>query len=208
MEYRDATARPVYVYMDRIAASGGYYISMASEGRVFANRNCITASIGVTMGYINVHGLIEDLGIRDFSITSGEHKDIMSMFKEDVDTDNLILQSMVDEYFDRFAEIVALGRDMSDSEVRAVADGRIMTATQALDAGLIDDVMTYSEVLDYIRGELGANINIYQPATAPDFWSSLFGFVAQTRTQSDAQAIISALEQRGNGRFMYHATIS
>jgi protease-4 len=205
-EYRSETERPIYVYMDKMAASGGYYIAMASDKQVYANRNTITASIGVVLSYMSLHELFESLGIEDVRITSGEHKDIMSSGKKVNDADNAILQSMIDEYFDRFAEVVAAGRGMSDSDVRKIADGRIMTAKQAYEADLIDGVKTYEEVKELIHGDLGENISIYEPTTTGDFWSSLLS-VSNNRTKSDAQALIEYYEKSGNGAFMYYVQL-
>jgi protease-4 len=189
-----------------MAASGGYYIAMASDKQVYANRNTITASIGVVLSYMSLHELFESLGIEDVRITSGEHKDIMSSGKKVNDADNAILQSMIDEYFDRFAEVVAAGRGMSDSDVRKIADGRIMTAKQAYEADLIDGVKTYEEVKELIHGDLGENISIYEPTTTGDFWSSLLS-VSNNRTKSDAQALIEYYEKSGNGAFMYYVQL-
>ncbi|MCL2633960.1 MAG: signal peptide peptidase SppA [Oscillospiraceae bacterium] len=205
MDYRETTNRPIYVYMHGMGASGGYYISMASDRNIYANVNCWTASIGVIISYMNLHDLFEEFGIRDITITSGEHKDMFGMGKdiEGMEKDNAILQSMVDESYDRFVEIIVKGRGMTDAQVRAIADGRIMTAKQAYAADLIDGVKTYEEVKDIIRKDLGDDIVIFEPLASVDFWSQMFALANEFNKKSDTQVILEAYERRGNGVLMY-----
>ena len=73
-EYQNKTKRPVYAYMESMAASGGYYISAPAD-KIYANRNCWTGSIGVTVGTVyDISGFLEDLGIATVTITAGDNK--------------------------------------------------------------------------------------------------------------------------------------
>ena len=124
--YKEETGRPVWTYMEHYAASGGYYISAPSD-KIYANPNTTTGSIGVIMSGYDMSGLYEKLGIRSVSITSGKNKDMSKLTEEQI----AIYQSSVDESFDRFVEIVADGRKMTEETVREIADGRTYTAKQA-----------------------------------------------------------------------------
>jgi len=73
-----------------------------------------------------------------------------------------ILQSLVDEAYEQFVEIVAEGRKMTVEEVKRIADGRILSAKQALELNLIDEIATYDEVKEAFSAELG-NVKIYTP---------------------------------------------
>ena len=73
-EYRDLTGRPIWCYMAHYAASGGYMAAVASD-KIYANMNTVTGSIGVIMSGYDMTGLYEKLGIRYYSITSGDYKD-------------------------------------------------------------------------------------------------------------------------------------
>ena len=140
-EYQKTTKRPVYVYMASQATSGGYYIS-ASADKIAANRNCWTGSIGVTLGTLfDVSELLDEHGIKTNTITSGKNKAMGGMTEPMTTEQKHIFQSLVDEAYDQFVDIVADGRDMDEADVRKLADGRIYTARQAKANGLIDDIV-------------------------------------------------------------------
>ena len=150
-EYQEKTGgkRPVVAYFDDMAASGGYYISAPAD-KIVANRNCWTGSIGVTVGNMyDATGLLEKLGIRAKAITSGPNKamgdPLSGLTKEQED----IFQSLVDEAYEQFATIVSEGRGMDIKTVKKLADGRIYTAKQALENGLIDKIMTEENADEY-----------------------------------------------------------
>lgn len=149
-EYKESTNRPVFSYMASMAASGGYYISAPAD-LIFANRNCWTGSIGVTIGTLfDVSGFLENHGIKTNTITSGSNKSMGSMVDPLTEEQRAIFQSLVDEAYNQFIGIVAEGRNMDEAQVKKLADGRIYTAAQALDVGLIDGVSTYKDTISYI----------------------------------------------------------
>ena len=141
MEYKETTGRPIWDYMSHYAASGGYMTSVAAD-KIYANPNTVTGSIGVIMSGYDMTGLYEKLGIRYISITSGENKDSSQMTEEQI----AIYQEQVDEYYSRFVEIVADGRGMTEDGVKALADGRTYTASQAKENGLIDEIALYDDM--------------------------------------------------------------
>jgi len=146
-EYQKKTKRPVYSSMQATAASGGYYISAPCD-KIFANRNCWTGSIGVTMGtFIDVSGLLDKLGIKTETITAGDNKAMGSNTDPMTKEQKAIFQSLIDEAYDQFVSIVAEGRGMSVSEVKKLADGRIYTAKQAVNNGLVDKIGTFDEAV-------------------------------------------------------------
>lgn len=148
LEYQEKTGRPVYVYMASQATSGGYYIS-ASADKIAANRNCWTGSIGVTLGTLfDVSELLDEYGIKTSTITSGRNKAMGSMTEPMTDEQKKIFQSLVDDAYDQFVDIVADGRNMDEADVRRLADGRIYTARQALKNGLIDKVVDSYEMAE------------------------------------------------------------
>ena len=159
MEYKKRTKRPVYIYMEDMAASGGYYISAAAD-KISANRNCWTGSIGVTTGtMINVKGLLDKLGIKAEAITSGKNKSMGSSTEEMTEEQKAIMQALIDESYERFVEIVAKGRNIKIEKVKEIADGRIYTASQAKDLNLVDRVCTEDEATsDIIKENKFGNI--------------------------------------------------
>lgn len=150
LDYKKETERPVYVYMQNMAASGGYYVSAAAD-KIYANRNCWTGSIGVTTGtMINVKGLLDKLGIKAEAITSGKNKAMGSSTQEMTSEQKAIMQSLIDESYERFVDIVAKGRKLDKNKVRELADGRIYTATQAKNLGLVDKICSEEDAMSDI----------------------------------------------------------
>jgi protease-4 len=155
MEYKEKSERPVYVYMGPMAASGAYYISAGAD-KIYANRNTWTGSIGVISGtYFDVSGFLTKHGVTATDITSGKNKGMGGYFEPMTDEQRAIIQGLVDEAYGQFAGIVAEGRGMDAEKVKTIADGRIYTAKQAKDIGLIDEVLTEKEAIEAIKKEMG-----------------------------------------------------
>jgi len=198
-EYKEQTGRPVWDYMAHYAASGGYLISMASD-KIYANPNTITGSIGVILSGFDMTGLYEKLGIRYFSITSGEYKDSSRMTEEQM----AIYQAQVDEYYNKFVGIVSEGRGMDEEAVRALADGRIYTANQALGNGLIDEVSLYEDMTAAMSSEFGV-YEFYQPESETNFFASLFAKIESVIPRSEAQILTETAADMESGVPMYYA---
>jgi protease-4 len=139
---------PVVVSMGGIAASGGYYLAMANGGRddvIFAEPATLTGSIGVIIPAFDLSQMLKRLDVRDDSIASGPLKQMLSPTRdrppEIAVREREVLQSLVDDMFRRFKAIVRSGRPKLDAEaVDKVATGQIFTASQALEAGLVDRI--------------------------------------------------------------------
>lgn len=202
MKYKKDTGRKIYCYFADQACSGGYYISMAAD-EIYANRNCWTGSIGVIVSLTNMKELYDKLGIKEINITSGKNKAMGSSGGELTEEQREILQSMVDEAYQQFVEIVAEGRGLDVKKVKKLADGRIYTAKQAVDHKLIDGTSTYEDYLEKIQGETG-DILIYEKENINTSLSSLFSSLQQLRGRSDAEVLSDLLEKQGNGGLMYY----
>ncbi|MDE6312843.1 MAG: signal peptide peptidase SppA [Lachnospiraceae bacterium] len=202
MKYKEETGRKIYCYFADQACSGGYYISMAAD-EIYANRNCWTGSIGVIISLTNMKGLYDKLGIQGINITSGKNKAMGSSTEELTDQQREILQSMVDEAYEQFVEIVAQGRGLEVKKVKKLADGRIYTAKQALAHKLIDGTSTYEDYLEKIKAETG-DVLIYEQENINTSLSSLFSTIQQIRGRSDAEVLSDLLEKQGNGGLMYY----
>ncbi|EJY95466.1 signal peptide peptidase SppA [Staphylococcus arlettae] len=149
------SGKKVYVHMESMAASGGYYISAPAD-KIYAGPQTMTGSIGVIMSNIDYSELQENLGIKENVIKSGAHKDIMSGSREMTDEEKDIMQSMLDDSFDRFVNIVKDGRNMSEEKVRKLADGRLYSAQQAEKNGLIDDIAYEDETIKALKKDIKA----------------------------------------------------
>ena len=186
MEYKEETGRPIYAYMHSVCASGGYYLAMAAD-EVYANKNTTTGSIGVIMGGTFMADLYEKVGLKEVYITSGPNKAMGSAGTYLTDEQVAIYQSIVDEAYEDFVDIVCKGRDMDKTTVKKVADGRIYTAKQALKLDLIDGIALYDDYTDQILDEYD-DVELYTPVEAEeDFMSLLLGSINQMLPKSDAE---------------------
>jgi protease-4 len=145
--------KPVVVSMGDLAASGGYYISMAAK-YIIANPNTLTGSIGVISEFPEASSLMEKLGVTVTTIKSGQAKDLGSMYRPMTGEERALWQKVIDETYAGFVKIVADGRNLPEDTVRALADGRVFTGRQALEAGLVD-ALGYEEEAIAKAAELG-----------------------------------------------------
>lgn len=157
MKYKEETGRPVWAYMASEACSGGYYIAMASD-KIYCNRNGMTGSIGVIMTLSDYTELMKKLGISEINIKSGENKAMGAETEKLTEEQREIFQSIVDETYEQFIQVVAKGRNMTEEEVRQVGDGRIYTPKQALELNLIDEIAAYEEMEAAFKEELGIEV--------------------------------------------------
>jgi protease-4 len=138
--FKEERKLPVIAQLMGTAASGGYYVALAAD-EIHAERTTITGSIGVIFSGFNVAGLMEKFGIENQTITSGSFKDAGSMLRRMRPEERAQLQSVIDDLYARFVEVVQAGRKNLDAgKIRALADGRIFSATQAKQAGLVDEI--------------------------------------------------------------------
>lgn len=153
--FRKKTDKPIVAVMMDVAASGGYYIACACD-EIVAQPSTVTGSIGVIMQMFDVTGTMSMIGVSSDAITSGPRKDAGSPFRKLKDEERAIFQSMVDDMYGRFVEVVDEGRpNLSEAEVRKLADGRVYTASQALEAGLIDRIATLRETYNHLKEREG-----------------------------------------------------
>jgi protease-4 len=132
---------PVVAVFMGVAASGGYYLASGCD-TIVAHPTTITGSIGVISMHISLVGLLEKIGVKVEALKSGANKDMGSPFRAMNDDDKKLLQGLIDQLYARFLAVVTEGRKgrLTESQIRPLADGRIYTAQQALDAKLIDRI--------------------------------------------------------------------
>jgi len=144
---------PVVALMQDTAASGGYYISCSAD-YVMAHPTTITGSIGVISMFFAIEDLMGKIGVESVVIKSGKAKDTGSPFRKMTDEEKTFMQNIIDEMYNRFLDIVAEARKnvLTRDEIKAVADGRILTGAEAQKVKLVDSVgyMTdaYNKTLD------------------------------------------------------------
>jgi len=142
-----AAGKIIVASMGDIAASGGYWLAVMTD-KIYANSTTLTGSIGVYMPYANWQELFQKIGIHQEKIKSGIHKDILSPDRPMTEEERKIIQTIVDQMYDQFVDVVADGRKMDRHMVRQLADGRIYTGIQAKELGLVDDLGNLYDAID------------------------------------------------------------
>jgi len=129
----------VYTSMADVAASGGYYIACASD-RIYADSSTLTGSIGVIWDITDMSGLYRKIGFNPQVIKSGKFKDIGSPNRPLTPEERALLQNIVMETYEQFVKAVAEGRHLPVADVRKIADGRVLTGSQAIKVKLVDRI--------------------------------------------------------------------
>ncbi|MBN2314275.1 MAG: signal peptide peptidase SppA [Sedimentisphaerales bacterium] len=157
-KFREERGMPVIAFMQGVAASGGYYASVACD-KIIAEPTTITGSIGVISSYFVVQELLEDkLGVMPVTIKSGQKKDWPSSFRKPSEEElTYMREKVMTPAFERFVDIVVEGRKASldPNEVRELADGGIFGAQEAVHEKLIDGIGYLDEAIQEIKSLAG-----------------------------------------------------
>ncbi len=155
VRFKEERGAPVVAQMLQLAASGGYYVAMSAD-TVQAHPTSVLGSIGVIFGGVNVAGLMDKLGIENQTITGGELKDMGSPLRPLTTEERAQLQAIVDDLHARFREVVVRGRPaLGPERVDALADGRVYSAPQALENGLVDRIGNLNDAIALLEKEIG-----------------------------------------------------
>jgi protease-4 len=157
VRFRQQTGKPVVALLMDTAASGGYYVAQAGD-RVIAHPTTITGSIGVVAYLPDLSGLGEKIGVKVVAIKSGEMKDMGSPFRALTEKDRASFQSLIDQMYTRFVDVVVDGRKragLDRATVLKLADGRVYTADEAKRAKLIDDIGYFEDALRWAKDRSG-----------------------------------------------------
>jgi protease-4 len=177
-KFREEENKPVVAFMQGVAASGGYYTSVACD-KIIAEPTTITGSIGVISWYLVVQDLLEDkLGIMPVTIKSGQKKDWPSSFrKPEPEEIQYMRDKVITPALERFIEVVAEGRKetLTIEEIRKLADGGIFGAKEAREEKLIDDVGYLDDAIELAKKLAGIEkaqvIQYRKPFSFTDFFS-------------------------------------
>lgn len=177
-DFQKSSGKPVIVSMGNLAASGGYYVSAPCR-YIVANDLTITGSIGVIMSGLNYRGLMDKVGLRPQVFKSGKYKDMLSGSR---DPDKIppeeiaMVQNLINEVYGKFTNVVAKGRSAAHKENgnegrelvgdwASYADGRVLSGTEALKYGFVDQLGNFDDAVDKtkdIAGLTSANLIEYR----------------------------------------------
>lgn len=134
-----AAKKPVVIYMDSVAASGGYYLACGGD-HIIANPTTLTGSIGVIIQTINYKEMINKVGVSVMTFKSGQFKDMLSGSRDITPAESAYVADLVMESYERFLGIVSEARDIPVEQLRGTpnVDGRIYSGKTAVDNNMID----------------------------------------------------------------------
>ena len=190
LDFKKQSEKPVVVSMGDVAASGGYYISTAAD-RIVANETTLTGSLGVIFQLTNFSEASDKYGIDQVVIKSGKFKDIGNPFREVKPEEREIFQTLVDDSYAEFVDVISEGRDLPEQRVREIADGRIYSGRQAKELGLVDSFGGLDEAAE-IAGDLAKaqETTVVRYVQQPTFSETLLSGIAPQ--QSEAERLMDA----------------
>lgn len=155
MEYKSSQRIPVMACITNLGASGAYMVALAAD-RIIALPTSTVGNVGVLLLSLSFEGLLDTLGIRDQTLTSGKYKDAGSPFRDMSAEEKAIYNDIVMDFYRNFIDKVKQHRPVTEEDLKIVGDGRIMTASAALRYHLIDEIGYYETALKAV--ETSANI--------------------------------------------------
>ncbi|MEN6475938.1 MAG: signal peptide peptidase SppA [Syntrophaceae bacterium] len=146
LQYKATQKVPVVACITNMGASGGYMVALSAD-RIVALPTSTVGSVGVLLPSLSVEGLIDNLGIRDQTLTSGKYKGAGSVLRDMTPDDKAIYEDIIQDFYQDFISKVKARRPVSEEDLKIIGDGRIMTARSGLKYHLIDEVGYYEAAL-------------------------------------------------------------
>jgi protease IV len=149
-----AAKKPVVAVVDTMAASGGYVVAMGAD-RIIADANSLVGSIGVLFEFPNVSKLLDTVGVKVETIKSSPLKASPNGFEPTPEAAREAINSLVVDSYGWFKTLVKQRRQLSDSELATVSDGRVFTGRQGRPLKLVDDFGGEREAVAWLEAERG-----------------------------------------------------
>ena len=170
--------KPVVIYMDSLAASGGYYVSCGGKF-LMASETTITGSIGVIIQTLNYEQLLNKVGLASVVFKSGKFKDMLNGARPITPEERELVQSFIMKTYDKFLGIVAKERNLPADLLRnTIADGRILSGKDAFDHKLIDGLGEFEDAFakaKQLGNAPGAKVVKYGPPFSLSRFLRIFG---------------------------------
>lgn len=203
VDFKKNTEKPVVVSMGDTAASGGYYISTAAD-EIVANETTLTGSLGVIFQLNNFEELADKYGYKQVIIKSGEFKDIGNAFRQITPEEREIFQSLVDESYAEFVDVISSGRGIPEDRVREIADGRIYSGQRAKELGLVDSFGGLDEASAEARELANAGqATVVRYIQAPTFTDTLLSGLSPQPTEAERLVEESGLTLEPKPYYLY-----
>ena len=140
---------PVIASYGDYAASGGYWIS-ANCDKIYSNATTLTGSIGVFSMIPDISGTLKNkIHVNITPVNSNRHADMYGMMRPLDQAELDYMQASVERIYEEFTSLVSEGRDMTVADVDAIAQGRVWTGADALGIGLVDEIGTLEDAINF-----------------------------------------------------------
>jgi len=144
---------PLYVVVEDICASGGYYVAAAAD-KIFVDKASIVGSIGVLMDGFGFTGTMDKLGVERRLLTAGQNKGFLDPFSPQDANHKEHAQQMLGEIHKQFVDVVRKGRGKRLKETAEMFSGLMWTGSKSIELGLADAYGTVDTVArDMIKAE-------------------------------------------------------
>ncbi|MEO6011960.1 MAG: signal peptide peptidase SppA [Devosia sp.] len=177
--------KPVVAYVKELGASAAYMTAIAAD-RIFVRRLSLVGSIGVLFQTTDASKLLDIIGLNLDKVASGPLKaepDIGHPMTPEV---RASLQSIVDDSFSWFVDVVAERRGLTRAEVLPLADGRILTGNQGIAAKLADEVGGEAEAIAWLEANKSIKadlpVSTWYPIAQPDWTDPVKWLGGQARS--------------------------
>jgi len=154
LRIRDKKKKRIVASIETVGASGAYYASSATN-KIFADNASIVGSIGVIAEWYNYEELIKWAKLKEITLKAGEFKDTGSPTRPMTPEERAYMQGLIDNMHTQFIHSVAVGRNLKDDQVRALANGKVWTGEQALPLKLIDQIGDFRAAIDDTAKSVG-----------------------------------------------------
>jgi protease-4 len=208
LRFKRESGRPVIAQLMGAGTSGAYYVAMAAD-EVRAYPTTVTGSIGVIIAGLNVSGLMERFGVENQTLTTGAFKDAGSPLRPMRDAERSQLLSVAQDLFGAFLSAVEAGRPkLTRARIEELADGRVYSGPQALEAGLVDalgDLPAAVEAAKAAAGVVGdARVIVYhRPGVEPAGLWGAAGAPPPRRPRRSGRALGGPESRLAGPQFLY-----
>lgn len=163
-EFKRKTGKPVIACVLSLGCSGAYYLACGCDG-IMAQPSSVTGNIGTVFQTISVAGTMDKIGVKAVTIKSGQLKDLASPLHDLSDDERKVLEGVIKDLSNQFFDVVREGRkNIGEEKLAKLTDGRVFTAQQALQEGLIDKIGYLPDGIEWAKQMSGvhkASVVIY-----------------------------------------------
>ena len=192
--------KPVVASYANYAASGGYWISSGAQ-KIYSDATCLTGSIGVFSMIPELSKVTDKVGVNFVSVGSNKHSDMFSLMRPFDAEEQAYMQAGVEDIYDNFVTLVSEGRSMEKQQVDDIAQGRVWTGSDAIGIGLVDEIGTLSDAVEYAASLAGyVSKDDYKVVCYPKPLSQMDQLMSLFGGQKEAPSILAGTPFEAFGR--------